>query len=166
MNQGKNLLVARSNYFQDIFMKKTRIVEIYQVLYGACFIIALAPAAYYFYYAISFYKIEIDALIYNVLFFLINFSPLSILNKNISRTHTPEKTNTYKMVGALCASILFIIINVTFNIIMLYDFSDGGRGSSTSGIAYVYLPILSYVAVGIGFLVGKLGAKSDQGRHP
>jgi hypothetical protein len=137
----------------------TKIVKIYQLLYGTTFIVTLMPVVFYIYYAISFYKIELDALFYNVLFCLINFSPLLILNKNISKTETSEKIYISKVFGGLCASVLFILVNVSFHSIMLRIFFMGGRGSSTSAIAYMYLPVLSYIAVGIGFFMGKLGHK-------
>ena len=137
----------------------SRIVKIFQVLFGICFFIALGPLIVYIYYIISGYKVEIDVIFYNVIFCMINFSPMFIIYKNISNTKISEEIFIPRNFGGILASILFILVNVSFHLIVLHSIIIGEEGSSTSVIAYMYLPILSYSAVGIGFFIGTLGYK-------
>ncbi len=58
------------------------------------------------------------------------------------------------MNGIIGAALAFIMVNILFSIAVFYEIMRGGVGSSTSGIAYIFIPIISSIIMVIGYWIG------------
>jgi len=97
---------------------------------------------------------DLEAFMLQIVFSLYIFSPLGILLSLFRKARENYIENSSKMNGIIGAALAFVIINVLFNIAVFYEMIRGSGGSSTSGIAFIFAPIISSVIMVIGYWVG------------
>jgi hypothetical protein len=99
-----------------------------------------------------------EIIYFQVLFFMINLAPLIYTTFIIKYSHYDLRKKKCHLNGQIMAATLFIISHVVFNFGIMYILNERNRGFSTSVIAYLFLPIVSVLAVVVGYGVGYFGS--------
>jgi len=97
---------------------------------------------------------DLEVVILQIVFCLYIFSPLGFLLSSFRRARENYISNSSKMNGIIGAASAFIMVNMLFSIAVFYEIMRGGVGSSTSGIAYIFIPIISSIIMVIGYWIG------------
>jgi len=89
-------------------------------------------------------------------FIILAFLILSLWDKPIKQSSQAFFLHKTGVIGAIIATIGIVLF---FNISIWVDVTLGLPGSSTSVIAYFYLPFYAFISMMAGYLLGRFGSK-------
>ena len=104
-----------------------------------------------------------------IIFTIFNLTPLFYLCSRIpTQSSSMYQRKSSQFNGIIVGSILYMLVNILFNVNMWNVINKGGPGTSTAVIAYLYLPILGFIMVIIGYFFGYVltYSKRDLSRIP
>ena len=107
---------------------------------------------------------KLDTLFGQIAFWGIDCLPLYYLWNNIYRNKKFSSDIKSKSAGVTMALVFFLVIHLTFYIAVWLAIKSRVSGTSTAGIVFFILPLLSIIVMIIGYYIGFFVYSINKGR--